>query len=293
MDYQLELRHFVYFLAVAEELHFRRAAEKLFISQPGLSTQIRKMEEILETQLFVRDKKKVRLTPAGEFLKQEAEAILNHIAQTKKQLGLIGKGQMGEVRIGFLGSAMQQLVPDLLLGLKRKHPLVHTSLEERSNATQIHDIQRDRLDLGFVRMSRVPKGLEVRPVFEDTFSLVLPVDHPLDAGSFRGMEQLSGEEFILFAQDYSPEYYDTILGICEDRGFSPKVSHRSVHAQTIFKLVENRLGIAIVPTTLQHGFTMKVKFIELAHIRQRAILAAVWKTDNRNPVLQNCLQLLP
>src|SRR5690606_26815052 len=237
MDYQLELRHLVYFLAVAEELHFRKAAEKLFISQPGLSTQIKKLEHLLDTRLFVRDKKKVRLTPAGEVLKKEVEFILNHIGQTRKQIQMIGQGQLGEVRIGFLGSAMQQLIPDLLLGLKKQHPLVHTSLEERSNANQIHDIQRDRLDLGFVRMSRVPKGLEVRPVFEDTFSLVLPVDHPLDAGSFRGMEQFSGEEFILFAQDYSPEYYATILGSCEDRGFSPKGSQRSRPATTTFRLL--------------------------------------------------------
>ena len=293
MDYQIELRHFVYFLAVAEELHFRKAAEKLYIAQPGLSTQIRKMEAILDTQLFVRDKKKVRLTPAGEYLKKEVEFILNHIQQTKKQLNLIGQGKIGEVRIGFLGSAMQHLIPDLLLGLKEKHPLVHTSLEELSNATQIHAIQHDRLDLGFVRMSRVPKGLEVRPVFEDTFSLVLPSDHPMDPGSFVSMEQFAQEEFILFSPDYSPEYYDTILGIFQDRGFIPKVSHRSVHAQTIFRLVDSGLGIAIVPTTLQYGFTLKVKFIELADIRQKAVLSAVWKTDNRNPALQNCLQLLP
>jgi len=293
MDYQLELRHFIYFLAVAEELHYRRAAEKLFISQPGLSTQIKKMEALLGTQLFVRDKKKVSLTPAGVYLKGEVELIVNHIEKAKKQLKLIGQGQVGEVRIGFLGSAMQQLVPDLLLALKAHHPLVHTSLEELSNATQVHAILTDRLDLGFVRMSRVPRGLEVRPVFEDTFSLVLPQDHPMDAAGFESVAQLSREEFILFSQDYSPEYYHTILSIFGDRGFSPRVSHRSVHAQTIFKLVENGLGIAIVPTTLQYGFQMRVKFIELLHIPQRAVLSVVWKTDNRNPALQNCLGLLP
>ncbi|MEZ4810308.1 MAG: LysR family transcriptional regulator [Allomuricauda sp.] len=292
MNYQIELRHFIYFLAVAEELHYRKAAEKLFISQPGLSTQIKQMEEILETQLFVRDKKKVRLTPAGEFLKKEVEFILNHLDQTKKQLKLIGHGHMGEVRIGFLGSAMQNVVPDLLVGLKEKYPLVHTTLEELSNRAQINAILSDRLDLGFVRMSRVPKGLEVKPVFEDTFSLVLPQDHPIDDKNFKSIDQLVNEDFILFSQDYSPEYYDTVLSICEDSGFVPKVSHKSVHAQTIFKLVENKLGIAIVPTTLQHGFQMEVKFIEMKQIRQRAVLYMVWKADNRNPALKNCMDLL-
>ncbi len=292
MNYQIELRHFVYFLAVAEELHYRKAAEKLFISQPGLSTQIKQMETILETQLFIRDKKKVALTPAGEFLKGEVEFLLNHLEQTKKQLKLIGKGHLGEIRIGFLGSAMQNVVPNLLLDLKKKHPLIHTSLEELSNRAQINAILHDRLDLGFVRLARVPKGLKLKPVFEDTFSLVLPEDHLMDASSFKSMKQMANDDFILFSQDYSPLYYDTVLSICEDANFTPKVSHKSVHAQTIFKLVENKLGIAIVPTALQYGFQMKVKFIELKRIKQRAILSMVWKEDNRNPALKNCMDLL-
>ncbi|MEM7483860.1 MAG: LysR family transcriptional regulator [Bacteroidota bacterium] len=292
MIYQIELRHFIYFLAVAEELHYRKAAEKLFISQPGLSTQIKQMEGILETQLFIRDKKKVRLTPAGEFLKSEVEFILNHLEQTKKQLKLIGEGHQGEIRIGFLGSAMQQVVPNLLLDLKKEFPSIHTSLEELSNRAQLSAILRDKLDLGFVRLSRVPKGLKLKPVFEDTFSLVLPSNHPVDSNTFDGIHQFSKEDFILFSQDYSPLYYDTVMSICEDGGFTPNVSHKSVHAQTIFKLVENKLGIAIVPTALQYGFQMKVKFIELQRIKQRAVLSMVWKEDNRNPALRNCMELL-
>ncbi|UII77126.1 LysR substrate-binding domain-containing protein [Flagellimonas sp. HMM57] len=292
MNYQIELRHFVYFLAVAEELHYRKAAEKLFISQPGLSTQIKQMEGILETQLFIRDKKKVGLTPAGEFLKSEVEFILNHLEQTKKQLKLIGEGHQGEIRIGFLGSAMQHVVPNLLLDLNKRFPSIHTSLEELSNRAQLRAILQDKLDLGFVRLSRVPKGLQLKPVFEDTFSLVLPSNHAIGAKNFKGIHQFSQEDFILFSQDYSPQYYNTVLSICEDGGFTPNVSHKSVHAQTIFKLVENNLGIAIVPTELQYGFRMKVKFIELKHIEQRAVLSMVWKEDNRNPALRNCMELL-
>ncbi|MEO9512178.1 MAG: LysR family transcriptional regulator [Flavobacteriaceae bacterium] len=292
MNYQIELRHFIYFLAVAEELHYRKAAEKLFISQPGLSTQIKQMEGILETQLFIRDKKKVELTPAGAFLKGEVEFILNHLEQTKRQLKLIDKGDLGEVRIGFLGSAMQNVVPNLLLDLKEKYPSIHTSLEELSNKAQINAILHDKLDLGFVRLARVSKGLKLRPVFEDTFSLVLPQDHTLDELEFKSINQVKADDFILFTQDYSPLYYDTVLSICEDAGFSPKVSHKSVHAQTIFKLVENKLGIAIVPTALQYGFQMKVKFIELKRIKQRAVLSMVWKEDNRNPALRQCMDLL-
>ncbi len=292
MGYQLELRHFNYFMAVAEELHYRKAAEKLYISQPGLSRQIKQMEEILNAQLFIRNKKKVSLTPAGEYLRGELEFILNHLELTKKQLKLINEGSSGELRIGFLGSAMQNVVPELLVKLRDKFPEIKTSLDELSNHAQVDAIAKDRLDVGFVRLSRVPRGLHITPVFEDTFSLVLPKDHPVSQSSFRAMKQFAKESFILFSQDYSPLYYDKVISICEDAGFTPKVSHRSVHAQTIFKLVENHLGIAIVPTALQYGFQMDVKFIELKKIKQRATLSVIWKKDNRNPVLTHCMDLL-
>ncbi|RTE55115.1 LysR family transcriptional regulator [Arenibacter aquaticus] len=292
MGYQLELRHFNYFLAVAEELHYRKAAEKLCISQPGLSRQIKQMEEILDVKLFVRSKKKVALTAAGEYLKGEMEFILNHLDVTKKQLKHISDGNFGEVRIGFLGSAMQEVIPDLLIGLKENFPGIKSSLEELSNTAQMNAIMRDKLDMGFVRMARVPDGVNIQPVYTDTFSVVLPELYPMLTREFKDVGQLAEENFILFAQDYSPLYYDTVMSICEDAGFTPKVSHKSVHAQTIFKLVENNLGIAIVPTSLQYGFQMKVKFIELRNIPQRAILSVVWKEDNRNPALRHCINLL-
>ena len=292
MGYQLELRHFKYFLAVAEELHYRKAAEKLFISQPGLSRQIKQMEEILDTPLFTRNKKKVTLTPAGDYLKGEVEFILNHLELTQKQLKSIGEGNLGEIRIGFLGSAMQEVIPKLLLQLKKSFSGIRTSLEELSNHAQVNAVLKDKLDIGFVRLARVPKGIHRAAVFEDTFSVVLPKNHYLNEKSFKGIGQLAEEDFILFSQEYSPLYYDTVLSICEDAGFSPKISHKSVHAQTIFKLVENNLGIAIVPTSLQYGFQMDVKFIELKKIPQKAVLSVIWKPDNRNLALHHCMDLL-
>ncbi|MFS4493242.1 LysR family transcriptional regulator [Maribacter sp. 2308TA10-17] len=292
MSYQIELRHFKYFMAVAEELHYRKAAERLFISQPGLSRQIKQMEEILDAQLFNRTKKKVSLTAAGEYLKGELEFVLNHLELTKKQLKLIKEGSSGELRIGFLGSAMQHVVPKLLVRLRDTHSNIKTSLDELSNHAQVDAVQKDKLDLGFVRLARVPKELHIKPVFEDTFSVVLPKHHTLNQNSFKSMKQLKEESFVLFSQDYSPLYYDKVMSICEDAGFTPKVSHRSVHAQTIFTLVENNLGIAIIPTSLQYGFDMDVKFIELKKIKQRAQLSVIWKKDNRNPVLQHGVNLL-
>jgi DNA-binding transcriptional LysR family regulator len=138
----------------------------------------------------------------------------------------------------------------------------------------------------------VPAALHMRTIFEDTFSLVLPESYPMLTRDYKGMRQFSKDNFILFSQAYSPHYFDTIMSICSDAGFVPKVSHKSVHAHTIFKLVENNLGIAIVPTALQACFQMRVKFIELKEIKQRALLSVIWRKENANPVLKNCMDLL-
>ncbi len=292
MSYQLELRHFKYFKAVAEELNFRNAANRLFISQPGLSRQIGQMEEILNSKLFERTKRKVSLTASGAFLLEEVTGILNQLEAAKRQVELIEKGESGELKIGLLGSAMQRVVPEFLLKLTDRFPNVHASVDEMSNGAQIEGVLRGSLDIGFVRVARVPEPLNIRPVVSDTFSLVLPEDHWLTPSKFKNIKQLAEEDFILFSRDYSPLYYNKIMSIFEDQGFVPKISHKSVHALTIFKLVECGLGIAVIPTTLQDGFDLKVKFIEMKNIPQQTTLSAIWSEDNRNPILRNAIDLI-
>ncbi len=288
----MELRHLHYFKAVAEELNYRKAAESLFISQPGLSRQIKQLEETLGVQLFFRDKKKVSLTAAGAYLKQEVDFVLNHLAFTRSQLRLIESGKVGELRIGFLGSASNQVLPDLLSRLNELQPLITTSLEELSNTAQVEMIERDRLDLGFVRLSSVPGKLEKKMVLRDSFSVVVPEAHQLVPAGFRSISQLSEESFILFSSDYSNYYYDQIIGICRDSGFFPRIRHKSVHALTIFKLVESGLGVAIVPSSLKEGYGLNVRFMEIPSISQFTELSAVWKSTNRNPALKQVLPLL-
>jgi len=288
----IELRHLEYFRAVAEELNFGRAAERLFISQPGLSRQIKQMEEILEVQLFERTKRKVVLTPAGHFLKAEVDYIFNHLELIKTQLKEIASGNIGELRVGFLGSAAHTVIPELLVKISQTFPGIKASLEELSNAIQIEMLAKDKLDLGFVRLARFPESLEMKMVHQDTFSVVLPTEHPLSEHEFKHVGQLKEENFILFSQDYSSIYYDKIMSICEDKGFSPRITHKSVHALTIFKLVEAGLGVAIVPTSLKQGYDLKLKFIELDKIKQKTELYAVWKKGNRNAALGKVLGLL-
>ncbi|WP_235297888.1 LysR family transcriptional regulator [Portibacter marinus] len=289
---QIELRHLRYFQAVAEELNFHRAADKLFISQPGLSRQIKQLEFYLGFPLFIRDKKSVGLTEPGVFFRKEVDVILNQIERTIEHTSYIAGGQGGALKIGFVGSAMQNVLPDLIIASTRKHPQLTFSFEEMRNAMQIEMLLQSSLDLGFVRLDSVPQELILRPVFEDTFSLVLPIDHPLTAENFCDMSQLKSASFILFQPKYSPVYYKEVLSICEDAGFKPRISHNSVHASTIYRLVENGLGVSIVPTSLQKGYQMNVKFIELKDIHQKARLSIVYNKNNRNPSLKLILEII-
>ncbi|MDI1322882.1 MAG: LysR family transcriptional regulator [Algoriphagus sp.] len=288
----MELRHLYYFKAVAEELNYRKASERLFISQPGLSRQIKQLEEMLGVQLFERDKKHVELTAAGAFLKEEVDFVLNHLELTKSQLKLIASGKVGELRVGFLGSASNQILPDLLSKLNTQQPLVSTSLEELSNSVQVEMIQKDKIDLGFVRMASVPEGLEMKTVLRDSFSLVVPENHPIEIADFFSISQFKDESFILFSSDYSNLYFEQIMSIYRDAGFSPRIRHKSVHALTIFKLVECGLGVAIIPSSLKEGYDLKVRFMEIPGIPQFTELSAIWKSVNRNPALKQVLPLI-
>ncbi|RXP46497.1 LysR family transcriptional regulator [Lutibacter sp. HS1-25] len=292
MSNQTEIRHLKYFLAVAEELHFRKAAEKLFISQPGLSRQIKQLEDDLGVTLFERSNKKVALTKAGFYLKKEITLTLKNLESVFEHTKLIDQGVEGEINLGYVGSAMQFVIPDLLIKAKEKYKNIQFSLKEMENPEQIEALLSQEIDLAFVRMDKVPRELKIQPIFEDTFSLVLPKDHPIDVHNFESLTQFKNEAFIFFEQSYSPDYFEKVMDIFKESGFSPIVSHNSVHASTIYKLVENKLGISIVPTVLKNGFNMDIKFIELDKIAQRTILSVAWNTKNRNPMLKNMLEFI-
>ncbi|WP_372938644.1 LysR family transcriptional regulator [Seonamhaeicola sp.] len=292
MSNQLELRHLKYFLAVAEELHFRRAAERLFISQPGLSRQIKQMEDDLGVTLFERHNRKVQLTKAGAYLKKELLLTLKNLDQTLEYAKLLHDGKKGDLKLGYVGSAMQNVIPNLLLAFEAKHPNVVFNLKELDNDTQIQELLSFNLDLGFVRLERVPKGLELKPILKESFCLVLPKNHAVTQESFKSISQLKDESFILFDPKYSASYFEKVMQIFDDSGFTPNVSHNTIHAGSIYKLVENGFGISIVPESLTTTENKNIKFIKLERIKQKTTLSVVWNRNNRNPILQDFLELV-
>ena len=226
------------------------------------------------------------------YLLEEAEFLSNHIDYLKKNIQHIQSGGAGELRIGFVGSAMNSVIPGLIASIQEKIPGMHTELTELPNQVQIDRVRNDTLDIGFIRSMRLPNGLEKKHVFKETFSLVLPISHELNQQNFRSVKQLQEESFILFSSQYSHGYFEKIMSIFEDQGFSPKVAHQSVHANTIFRLVEQNLGIGIVPTSLTHGFALNFKCIDLKDIHQRTKLTAIWKKGHKNRLLKSFIELI-
>jgi DNA-binding transcriptional LysR family regulator len=288
----MELRHLNYFLAVAEELHFRKAADRLFISQPGLSRQIKELEEELEVTLFERNNRNVTLTKAGEYLKKELFLNLKVLDSILNNAKRIHNGIDGNLNFGYVGSAMQNIIPNLLVQIRNEYPNIHFNLKEMDNQKQLDNLQTQEIDIGFVRLERVPNNLEIKPILEDTFSLVLPANHQLNANNFTNLTQLKDEAFIMFDPSYSPNYHQKIMQIFDHCGFTPIISHRTVHASSIYKLVEHNFGISIVPSSLEIGSSNNVKFIELKNIPQRTLLSAVWNKQNRNPILAKILPFI-
>ena len=292
MTNQLEIRHFEYFLVLAETLHYRKAAERLFISQSALSQQIARLEIILGQELFIRTNRKVNLSQAGVAFRKEAELVINQLKLSMERWQLAVKGGDGILRIGFVGSAMQVYLPPLIKQFSLECPRIKFYLEDLSNKDQVIALEKKQLDIGFMRAKNLPANMESISVFKENFSLVLPKSHSITADNFINMGQLAHESYILFPNERSQMYYQQIINLCNDNGFDPQISHRSIHGPTIFKLVESGLGISIVPNSLRDEYNYQVRFIELTNIRQQTELFAVWNKDNDNAALPYFLEML-
>ena len=292
MNYQIELRHLLYFKVVAEELHFRRAAERLFIAQPGLSRQIKQLEDYYKTNLFNRDKRNVELTEAGVYLKKEVDLIFNQLSNVKDHIEKISEGKITSLKLGFIGSAVQAILPQLLVELKQKQPLIDITLNELSNEVQMEMIHKQELDFGFVRIESTPLEIQSVPILTEHFSLVVPKNRFPKAKGKVNLMDFTEEPFILFSKEYSNSYYELVMSIFDDHGFEPNVTLKTVNALSIFNLVSQGLGVAIVPTSLKKGYHTHVDFLELNHLPQRTTLSLVWNKKNRNPGIPLMLEIV-
>ena len=292
MTNQIELRHLHYFKVLAEELHYRKAAEKLYISQSALSQQIKQLENLLELSLFDRINKRVVLNDAGQLFYKDAIQVIHKMQTALNNLKLLKKGNTGQIGISFVASAMQSILPGLLKKFNSDCPNIKFYLEELTNKEQLAALQKGDIDLGFMRSNQVGQNMMIKSVFKENFTLVLPKAHPMTAAKFNHVGELKDEHFILFPNDQSQLYYQQIINLCADQGFTPNITHRSIHAPTIFKLVENGMGLSIIPKSLATTENPNIKFIELKDIPQQTELYAVWNKLNDNSALPYFLEML-
>jgi DNA-binding transcriptional LysR family regulator len=255
----MDLRHLRYFIAVAEEGHITRAAERLGIQQPPLSQQIRSMERELDVQLFRRKPRGVELTEAGRALLEDTRAILARVDMAVATARRTARGEQGRIAVGFTSSApFHPFVGRVIRTFRRDHPRVALTLEEDNGGALLEALRTQKIDAAFIRSQRaVAQELVREPMVEERMVVALPTAHPLarakGGGKDRGLplRELAGETFIVFGQEIWPGLYEPILAACRAAGFTPNVDQRAPRVLSALNLVAAGIGICIVPTSLQ------------------------------------------
>jgi DNA-binding transcriptional LysR family regulator len=283
----MELRHLRYFAALAEELHFGRAAAKLHISQPPLSMQIRALEEELGVTLFNRTQRHVALTQAGHALLQEARQILARVEQAMLVTRRAGRGEIGELAVGFISVADYNVLPLVLREFRRKFPLVNLTLREATTDAQVRDLIAGRLDVGFLLPPVTEPALESVSILREPLIAALPEKHPLAKKPGKlALEKLRDEPFILFPRPNAPGLYDDVVSCCKAAGFSPKVEQEAIQMQTIISLVSAELGVALIPASLTNLQRTGVVYKPLRQQSPLTEIHLAWRRGDELPALR-------
>jgi DNA-binding transcriptional LysR family regulator len=287
----MELRHARYFVAVAEELHFGRAAERLLMAQPPLSQQIQNLEEELGVQLFLRTKRRVQLTEAGKAFLPQARLMLQQAEQAIQVAQRASRGETGSLTVGFVGSACYALLPPLLRRFRENYPDVHVTLHELTTSQQVQELQQHRLHVGLLRPPISDTALRVETIFREALIVALPNDHPLISLSQVPLRMLANEAFILFPPTLGPGFYHQIISICLQVGFTPRVAQEAVQMQTIVSLVAGGMGIALVPASLLNLQRVGVAYRPLQEETPLFETAMAWSPDDPSPILPHFLEI--
>ncbi|WP_375487663.1 LysR substrate-binding domain-containing protein [uncultured Mycobacterium sp.] len=288
-----ELRHLRYFRAVAEELHFGRAAERLNVAQPPLSRQIRQLEHEMGVRLLIRTTRKVELTPAGQTYLKRAVAILDAVDDAKHEARRIADGVEGHLAVGCVGSATYSLLPNLVRALRKVLPGVDVSVHgEMLAPTQISALLAGDIDLALLRPPVDKSGLVVETVRRDRLFIALPRGHPLTTRDELRMNDLLDEGFIVHAGHGRSAMNSLLTSLCADAGFVPRVRHEVVETSTLVTLVAAGLGVAVVPHPTQALGVAGVCYRPLMPARLGVDLIAAYVAHANSPLIDNVLDLL-
>ena len=273
----MEFRHLRYFLALAEELHFGRAAKRLNISQPPLSFNIKQLETSLGAELFIRNSHGVRLTPAGEAFRQSAQRVLMEANAAASQVREVAAGVTSRVRIGFVGSMLFRGLPERLHEFQLAFPKVQIELTELNSVEQLEALARGVIDVGFVHTDRIAGDLQHALYMSEPFVCCLPARHPAARGKTLNTERLKNSPLILFSRGASPDYYERVVSLCALIGWAPLVRHEVRHWLSVVALVRKGMGVALVPRALMDSGVADVVFKPLPESRVRSDVHMVWR----------------
>jgi DNA-binding transcriptional LysR family regulator len=291
----MELRHLRYFVAVAEELHFGRAAERLRIAQPPLSRQIRDLERELGAPLFERGSRGVELTPAGSAFLPEARLTIAQAERAQRTAQRAARGETGRLRVGFVDAAMHsEILPEVLAFFRMHLPSIGLSLLEMDTLQQADALREGRIDLGIV-LSPPPdaeRWLRVESVYADPLIAVLPRGHRLASRSRLSLGELSEEAFVFLPRAVAPPLYDEIIARCRAARFSPHIVQEAMAWHTIITLVSASVGVAFTPRSLRALRQPGVVFRPVRDLRVDMELSAIWQSGVRLPVRERFLTAL-
>jgi DNA-binding transcriptional LysR family regulator len=247
MNEEIELRHLRYFLAVAETLHFSKAAQLLGIAQPPLSQQIKRLEQLVGHRLFDRTTRGVKLTLAGQLLAERARSTIEKVQDDVAQVRRLGRGEEGTLTVGFSGSVMFTDLPLAINSYRRRYPKVELRLRELSTSGQISALLTGTIDLAFLRDGDATEGLHISTLFEERYVAALPVAHPLARKHTLRVRDLRDQPFILFARRMGPLAFDRTIACCERNGFRPNIVQDAPQWPTLVRLVAAGLGVSLAP----------------------------------------------
>jgi len=290
----MELRHIRYFLAVAEEMNFTRAAKKVGIGQPPLSQQIRSLEEELGAPLFRRVPRGVQLTESGKVFLPEAQAILAQAERAKKIAQRGARGELGSLRLGFTSSAaFTRIVQDSIRVFRENYPNVKLTLEEEDTTTLLDRLSEHTLDAAFIRPGRNdPDGVQVRRLLEEAMMIALPSDHPIVKASASPLSALAKDRFLLFPRRAGPGFFDEIISACRRAGFEPRMGYEAPQITSVGNMIAAGLGVSIVPISIANQVCVAgVKYLKIVGDAPIASIALAIRPDEQSVTVKNFVAL--
>jgi DNA-binding transcriptional LysR family regulator len=286
----MELRHLRYFVAVAEELHFGRAAERLCIAQPPLSQQIQQLEREIGFALFTRTKRRVQLTAAGSMFLDEAREVFRGLDKAVHLGRRITRGEVGWLGIGFVGSATYELLPRILSAFREQFPEVELVLRELVSGKQIQAIRDGRIHVCLARPPIEEEDIHSEVVSSEQLVAAIPSSHRLAGAGSISLSSLAAEPFILFPREPKPSYADFVFSVCAEAGFVPNVVQETAEIHTAIGLVAAGVGVSLVPESMQRFHREGIRYLELEEAPISNIEIA-FRQGDPNPTVQAFIRI--